>query len=471
MLYKTKCLITIFTTVVILTVLNGCFYNIELPVKYELEAITINAATHVARGGDGHFFLSAGETETFSAAAVGADAANVYATEYKWSRISGNSVQITGGTDGKTANFQVLAATGESRIKVEAYNPNLESGTETVFSIYVNDPDIGDWAFVMFDGLTEISGPVTLVIPDLSAKNINIFSTADNVTFNWETPSSGAVTVTPFGAGSSGAAITGVAEGDAVITVSGMLSGKTESFSRTLIVTVIDYSPNPNVLFRWNSIVTPIKSSISETSPVASGFGNIFFRIRGSNRTDIVKNTADGNFTLGEGSESHARLIIGGTPQTSAAETSAGAHYPGVFDLSKGWFRLTLNFENAQKLHSGDYVLRVNINNNALGGANSVLSFTGSHESILRQYNFAETLISGHGASLGKNADIANGSMVGTIASGSLAITFSPEIIFAAASENAKTSLETAFIALAVPNLAGGNRMDISGIRLEKWEQ
>lgn len=197
-----------------------------------------------------------------------------------------------------------------------------------------------------------------------------------------------------------------------------------------------------SVLFEWNRTITPISNTIAAGTPVYSGFGGIYFRSFGS--SGIAAYYGALNMT------GDNRLVIVGAASSGEA-TGADIHVPGAFDLSDGTFRLTIDYNNPAASGS-NYVLRVSVNNNQTGQAESVLGIS----SNICQYRTAANLQNGDGTG-------AASGIYQTAQPNRIIIEFTPDILFAGSVN--KDSLGTAFIAL---NCQGGSKITVTGIKLEK---
>ena len=200
------------------------------------------------------------------------------------------------------------------------------------------------------------------------------------------------------------------------------------------------------VIFEWSSAVTPMTGSIGVDSPVASGFPGVDFRLRSTAGRTLA--TEGGGFRLGMDN----RLVIGGAANGA---TSAGNPVPGVFNLSEGKFRLTIDYKDP--VASPDwYLFRIYINNNSTGQAESVL---GNH-SVIGYYTSLQQLETGTGR--GNASDVTQEAEPGRIT-----LTLTPGASYAGASPAGKNSIRNAFFALLCQM---DSRITVTGIKIERIE-
>jgi len=202
------------------------------------------------------------------------------------------------------------------------------------------------------------------------------------------------------------------------------------------------------VIFEWDSAKTPLTAAITAGNPVATGYGNVNFRVIGGRS---IMTTEDGALRLGADN----RLVIGGTNNQS---TGADSHSPGVFNISRGVYRLTLDYKDPEGGGDGNYLLRLFINNNHTAQASSVLG-AGSN---IGQFTDTGQLFGGnpHGGLKPGTTCAAEPNRV--------ILTVNPQVTYATGVSNyGKTSLETAFFCL---NCQGISRITITAIKIERIE-
>jgi hypothetical protein len=215
------------------------------------------------------------------------------------------------------------------------------------------------------------------------------------------------------------------------------------------------------VIFSWDSVTDPVNQPrVTQTTQVAApnaGFPDTFIRVRGADVT-----IADGAFVLGSspGTGGGGRLIIGSNnPNVSNVDSEGTAtHIPGQLDLSEGQFRLTINYKDAT-LGTSNYMLRVSINNNSQGMANSPLGMF----SNLRTYNTREELISGSATA---NSNI--GTTGDQASAGQIVITFNPSVRFSHPNAEGVRNLNSLTNAYLVLHTQNGGSLTVTGITLER---
>jgi hypothetical protein len=236
--------------------------------------------------------------------------------------------------------------------------------------------------------------------------------------------------------------------------------------------TGINVAPDENgVLFEWDSatwwegLIDPKPSALvagitTPSAPLASGTPYVDFR---AFNTSIP--IRDGAFDM-RGANNHRLLVFGAT---STVQTTADGPLPGhgVFDLSEGTFRLTINYENPTDTPSG-WMFRVSINNNNENTASgSVLSFTGDrNQSIIR--TFMNTAQIANGRAEFNHTPQSHPGVLGSGEPGTLVLTFTPSVTYAGlatSSPRSYNTLRNAFFAIGCSGNAG---ITITGIKLEK---
>ena len=209
---------------------------------------------------------------------------------------------------------------------------------------------------------------------------------------------------------------------------------------------VVEVTKDAVVFFEWNSSTVPMSGTITAGNPVSSGYGDVVFRVVGNDITAI-----GGAFNM---SVNDRRLVIG---STSDANTGAETHAGGVFDFSGGVFRFTVDYlytSDTPRL-GGSYLLRLLINNNQTGEANSVLGAA----SNIRTFNTVDELINGRGIINTRPG------VIDAAKKGRIIVMFRPDVLFEDASAAGKESLTNAFFTLMC---AGASDITVTGIKLEK---
>jgi hypothetical protein len=204
------------------------------------------------------------------------------------------------------------------------------------------------------------------------------------------------------------------------------------------------------VVFEWNSVDGPMADISAASGAVASGYPGVDFRVNGTYGDGYIR-TTDGAFNL----TNNFRLVIGAT---TGSNTNSTTHVPGVFNLSSGRFRLTLDYLGGSLFkESTNYVLRVLVNNNQTGQAESVIN---NNRSVFRAFtelnHFTTGTAGGNGLSVTQVNDAANNRVT---------LTFTPTVSFADVQQTGKDSLATAFFTLISQNTS---TITMTGIKREK---
>ena len=204
-------------------------------------------------------------------------------------------------------------------------------------------------------------------------------------------------------------------------------------------------------LFAWDSDTYPMSACLPMNTPVVKGTSD--YDITPDFRIIALSGgmglSSDGMFRLGV----DRKLVVGSTSNTHT-ETDTNTHVPGVFDYSRGTFRLTLDYRNPT-ITTGTFLLRVLINNNEGGVVNSVIK---NDLSVIRSYINVANLQNG----MGPNASASLNDKEGTVP-GTLVVTFTPSEMFKG---NAGAySLTNAFFAFTCQSTSA---LTVSGIKLER---
>lgn len=417
-----------FLVAVLSIMVSGCIVY-DLPARYVLGDIVISDDTGTPMN---RLFLRVPEEKLLAAVIPGHENAVV-----EWSVISGNENVLIFPT-GNVALVKALVI-GETRIRVKVTVD--EDSKVTDFFINVNPVGVGDWFVQVFYEETEVFD--TLIVPPGKEKTINLAASVSDVTFNYFKSSSVVDLNTASGDTFAIHALYGAGVGKSLITISAQKSNELVPLLKTFTVSV-ELEPEEGVLFKWDSGVIPMSASLIVGSPVNSGYKDITFR--------AMRNTvtvSNGEFHLTSGTD---RILVIGC--TSDIETNSGAdgHVPGVFDLSRGTYRLTLDYLNPATPGSS-YLLRFIINNNGTSQANSPLGTA----STVRVYNTADQIINGLGIQDSYPGVSDKVEVNRTI------ITFTPSIRFATAGNY--NTLTSSFITLLCQNTSS---IIFTAIKLEE---
>lgn len=197
-------------------------------------------------------------------------------------------------------------------------------------------------------------------------------------------------------------------------------------------------------VFVWNSESYPFNEPLGVDASVYSGYNGIYFSVCGNTNGKI--SVIDGAFRMGgEDGSVDERLVIGSI-QTAA--TTPIKHTPGQFNISQGAYMLTIDYRDP--VRTSGYMLRISINNNTTGGANSVVS--GSN---VRQFTNA--------ASLEMETMYGDGDKI----PGRISLRINPVLLVADSDPEGKESLKNAFFTLICQSRSG---ITITGIKIERIE-
>ena len=193
------------------------------------------------------------------------------------------------------------------------------------------------------------------------------------------------------------------------------------------------------VIFEWNAAASSVKSAIpSSNNPVDSGYPGVSFRARSGN----VAIDPDG--ALNMAAESNQVLMIG----CNSVTVTNNGHAPGVFNLSQGTFRLTIDYKDP---FGSNWPLRVQINNNTTMATYSVLG----DACILGSFGTVSSLQTGGSSRNGVTEQLEPDRII---------LTFSGAVYSGNPGAN---SLASAFVALTSTSTGG---LKVTGIKLERIE-
>ena len=431
----------------VLLITAGCVNYDLLPARVVVTRVIVSDSGGPLQ--NGHIFLhvaAPNNTATLTASVIGDNNAVI-----TWSVIWGGELISLDTATGSEVTVSLRGSSlGTAKIRVEAAN-DYNWVTSDV-NVVISSPGVA-WTFAMYDSSKKTEINDTLVIAPGGNKVVTltpVLDAAEPVTFNWAVSGGSPVVTLDQSTGDSVRinAVQGVTQGSSGIIVTALKSGS----SLIKIFTVaLGIEAEEGILFKWDSKTVPMSGTLARGSSINSGYDGIFFRVR-NDGTGTGIETENGAFQLGNNN----RLVIGGNLSSATVATNASgppAVY-GIFNFSRGTFRLTINYNNPFKVDpaSSLYLLRIYINNNSTGRADSILG----EEGLLRVYTHESHLTSGLMNTPGLN-DLEN-------EPGKIAITFTPGILLA--NNPGVQSLTNAFIAL---NCQETNRINITGIMLEEF--
>ena len=419
-----------------LFVLSGCTDEIIPDSAVMLTGVRVFNNGSLINNGYVFLHLTIPSQAELSAHAKGDDNAVI-----SWSVLWGDDFINLSSAAGSTVTVSAVQE-GTAGIRVEASNEYSRASAD--FNVVVNPHNL-EWTFGIFDGETEIND--LLAISPGESKSISLRATEENVTYTWENGNPAIIAMFPAaGVQATLIAATDVKQGASDILITAQCPGFPDVIKT--FAAAIPVELEEGVLFKWSSADCPISGTLSTSTPINSGYNGIFFRARGN-----TISTVSGAFDLGTNDR---RLIIGGTAGVSSADTGADSYIPGVFDLSRGSFRLTITYDNntlAGVSGGSPYILRIMLNNNHTGSTNSVLGT----QSQMVQYSTETHLRTGRSNQSGNGFN-----HTGTTA-GKLVFNFTPVVFF---DGNAGAySLSASFIQLISQGIAA---VTITGIRLEE---
>ena len=372
------------------------------------------------------------------------------AVTYAWTIESGGSfVEFDGAVNAASAAIKGLEE-GTAAIKVTASNDAGSLSFDFYVKVVGNQPTaiaITTGSFTVGDYGISIGVDETQELTALAEAN----PAAGTITYAWTIESGGTFVEFDGAVNTAKVTIKGLAEGFATIKV--IAENDVGPLSKTFVVEVTEL-----LLFKWDNASKPMVAMTQTAQSQGSGFSNAGGEVPFRAQSGEIGVTADGAFDLGTDTK---RLVIGGTSGTGTSETT---HSPGVFDLSEGDFRLTIDYRSPVASPGGNpYLLRAQINNNSIGGANSVLGAN----SAIRQYSTLAHLTNGRGEMNGETGYVP--SVNDRAEPNRISLTFTPEVMYATIATsniNYYNSLKTAMIVLICEGTTSS--ITITGLRLEK---
>ena len=351
--------------------------------------------------------------------------------EFKNFMVGGISVAGEASSGGSfTHEFQMKSATTVAAV----FGP---PGSSTLFTLAIIPPTGGGALLVESGGAAVDNGA-----------EIGAYSTVQLTA----TPESGDYKVKNFVI--NGKPVSGTAGSGGVKTYSFLMTNHT-TVSAVFGPAVVEAA----VIFEWDYLKTPMASTIMNGAPVSTGYGNIMFD--GFNSYDSSTNgiPVDANAIRLRSSRVLTIGFADGIANKTAL-TSSSTHIPGVFDLSRGEFRLTIDYRiidgyvEAEDV-SANFHLRASINNNTHIAANSILGVANTLRTYTKYYELRD--------GMGDTDSLAE-----EVAPGRMMLTFRPEIRYADLPQSSYDSLKTAFIALVCQRPDVINyRTVITGLKLE----
>jgi len=450
----------IITALAVLLFVSGCA-NSNFPDKFVITGVNI-AFNNGVPIEDNYIFLDKLPPNNWADLVADAVGADYRGAAYTWSVIMGDIVSLTSYDSPMTMVYaDPYNPSTVARIRVEAKNDMGSQRSE--FNVVVSDSV--KWAFAIIDNDKGAEGAEIydgmVFIPPGGSKNISLIPVGTvppgSVTYNWSGGDS-AVDKQFLDLENSSCQIsvkdTRTADQD---TITITVNAGSQTLEKTLTV-VVGFEPEDGVLFRWNSKETPLSGTISSLAPpVSSGYGAIRFSTRNTVVGDPPGNAGRSIlYTDGGGVRltNMSNLIIGGGADGSINMTKADRHQPGVFDLTKGTFKLTVNFANPddkyENKYNADYFLRIYINNNTNAGANCPMGWNGR----VAEYRSLKNLLAG--ANEGSSNVTSSKE-----AENSVTLTFTSPTSFSGTSSEI---LSTSFISILCPGSPGG--ITITGVEL-----
>jgi len=420
----------------VLFVLSGCL-NYDLPPRTLITAVNVFENDSMV---DYVYFNNNVRGRTLTAMANATkNISEDDGLSYTWSVVSGDDiVEITETTGGVATVIPKTGVTdGVAKIRAEAFFEHSSDYTDLY--VFVN-PGNRDWSFLVFNESTEITDK--LVIATGNTKTVTLREFGSGLSFTKQNADSAVVTDSTITDKSFTLKTSNILKkGSSEITVTAAKDGVQLPKKFTVNIGI---EPEEGVLFMWDSDKYPIDTDIPQNGTEFSGYGDVYFR------TTTTGTVTSNNGALKYSSTTSTAFIIGGsvTPATTAER-----HVPGVFDLSEGTFRLTIDYRD---LVVPTWV-RVQINNNTNGMTNSVLGTNG-----ILLYAEAANVTAGQ---ITSSIISKTGIIREVYEPGRVTLTFTPEVRYATAGDY--DSLKTAFLAVS-SSATAGNDITITGIRLEE---
>ena len=235
-------------------------------------------------------------------------------------------------------------------------------------------------------------------------------------------------------AGSSGAAIASTSS------TAPRVSGSSGS-SKMPVRSAPQAAESIGVIFEWNSASRPLNGSIAAR-------GSFGLTANGINAAAMASEIAGSGGAI---KVENGILIIGAGPGAVSGGTKAAVHTGGVFNITEGLYRLTIDHRDI--VPGGSFLMRITINNNTSSQAESVLGA----RSVIGHFPTVEALVNGAGSR--------GSSIVITSEPNRLVLTLAPALLYA--DNDGKGSLANAFFGFVCP---GTSSITITGMKFERLE-
>jgi len=440
--------------VALLFVLTGCINN-DIPFR---EAFTITVMDNVGTviPDNSNVFFNAGAPYKLFSVFISGDEV---ISAYNWEIVKGEGI-VAVNPDGAIANMATVAplSPGDAKIRVTAVSSGATARAE--FNVYVNPSGYGPWTFKMLDGTTEIYD-TDRIIHRSGEKTVTLKPVPDNESMSFTSAITYGDCVT---INQTGSAITISVVKNGVATLEITAANNAQTITKRITV----YVGDPDILLSWNSTDLPLGGSHAAGTVIDSGYNGIYFGKRSSAFVfdeGAIKQGGESihsRLTVGTGSETGLAYIIG---PTGGGPTATFHPAGGQFDLSRGTFRLTLEYRDAAASeNTNDPVLRIYLNNTS-DGASSVLGGNsgGMGDDMLGAFGLVERIETGT-----SYPDLSAQGVTVTGTKGKLIVTMTPSIRYARLAETFPAyynSLKTAYITFMT---AAGARFTITGIQLQR---
>jgi len=194
------------------------------------------------------------------------------------------------------------------------------------------------------------------------------------------------------------------------------------------------FAPAEAVLMTWDSAVNVPTIPVYEVP----GYEGIYMRWNNTNSTSVV----DGAFKFEATADSN-RFFIGSTEAITRGTSSPVSHVPGVFDLSQGRYRITVDYYDPKGYPGINSYVRITINNNSGAQAQSILGADSNLGDFIPQTQAVDK-------------------------KGRITVTVNPALRYANLGKEAKESLKTAFIGIGLVTSGSLTGITITGVRIEK---
>jgi len=418
---------------VLLLVAIGC-YNGTLSPRISLTGITLNAGGEPVAGG-GYVIINTDDYKVVTATAV-SDRSGGGDAVFTWEVEEGSGVAELSSNEGR-AVFVTAVAEGEATIRVSASNG--ENEVQTRFNVVVLNE--GGFTFYIYDGTTVIPDTGSIEIPSGGeGKSITLRALPDGEVLNYTWSSANAnATISPASGDSVVISATGAAGSSAGITITATKDGVTVRKLFTVKVT--------EILMVWDSTVNPVAVPAYQVP----GYANVYMRLR----EHTIGAIFGVNGALKYGGAGIIVLVVGGEPETATTTTTATTpHLPGVFNLSQGKFRITVDYKDVIIADpANNSYLRFAINNNG-GGANASVLGGNSHIIDLSQADLKDGVTNKSNTGTGTLANAKDGKAV-------------VEVAASRYGSSPPASLSNAFFAMG---FSGSYSITVTGIKIERIE-